>query len=347
METQLSSSIWAYLGRHKNVVSKQFFQPTDPTNLEVKPRFQRGKPAGSRDASRIEASKRLVLRLLAGVLRLPWARGRVTISEFVYRLLSPQNSMVEMRINHLPLTVDLAEQEARYIYFGAFECNEIEFMQRWVKPGDTVVDVGANIGYISAILAGAVGSKGKIYAFEPNPIIFPQLRTLAKASAGRIEAFQSAITDKSENGVTDFYIVSDHSMWSSTVIEGDGSGLDRIQVPSISLSEFIANGGLSRVDFIKIDVEGGEADVLRGASQFLTDGGKPIIMCELAASLVSVRTQSFAAVERLLVDFGYRAFLIAPGGKLSPMLLSELKQQTHTFNIVLLPATVRTEEALG
>jgi len=88
-------------------------------------------------------------------------------------------------------------------------------------------------------------------------------------------------------------------------------------------------------------------EVKPGFQDGIADGGKPIIMCELAASLLSVRTQSFAAVERLLVDFGYRAFLVAKGEKLSPMSLFELRQQTHTFNVVLPPSTVGNEEALA
>lgn len=289
--------------------------------------------------------KILFLRALASVLRLPWARGRVTISELFYRLLTPKRSVVEMRVNDLPVFVDLSQQEARYIFFGAFERNEVRFMRRWVKSGNIAVDVGANIGYLSAILAGAVGPNGKVYAFEPNPVVFPHLSNLAEASRGAIEAVCSAVTDQTDNDLTHFYVSADHSMWSSTMAECAGSSAGKIDVPAISLSDFFRQKSISKVDFIKIDVEGGEVGVLRGLHQFLMAGERPTIMCEVAAGVAALRAHSCAAVERLLLDFEYRAFLIVNGGRLIPTSLKEIERQAVTANLVLLAASVRYDHA--
>jgi FkbM family methyltransferase len=291
--------------------------------------------------------RRLFLRALAAVLRSPLARGRVTISEFFYRRLPPKSSIVEMRVNDLPVLVDLSQQEARYIYFGAFERDEVRFMRRWVKSGNIALDVGANVGYLTAILAGAVGPKGKVYAFEPNPVVFSQLRVLADASQGAIEAFRYAVTDEvgNEPAVTRFYVSPDHPMWSSTMAECAESSSGEIEVPAISLSEFCGQNELARVDFIKIDVEGGEAGVLRGMHRFLVNGGRPAIMCEVASGVDAIRAQSLAAVEKFLLEFDYAVFQIANRGNLTPTSLKEIERQSVTVNLVFLPASVRSGQS--
>ena len=107
-------------------------------------------------------TQRALLRMLSTVLRLPGMRGRITISELAYKYFPLGNPIVQLNVNGIPVTLDLSQKELRYIYFGAYERNEVGFLQKWLKPGDVVIDVGANVGYLSAIMAGIVGSEGKV-----------------------------------------------------------------------------------------------------------------------------------------------------------------------------------------
>ena len=286
-----------------------------------------------------ERFKHAVLRLLSSVLRLPLMRGRVTISEFFYRLLNPRASVAEMRVGGLPVHVDLSQQEARYIYFGAFERREVEFVRRTVKAGDVAVDVGANVGYISAVLAAA-GCE-RVYAFEPNPQVFARLKLLAQASHGTIEAFPYAVTDEagSKIAAAHFYVVPGHDMWSTTIGETGTPNAKEIVVPAVSLSDFFHARGISKINFVKIDVERGEAAVLAGMHRLLAAGHKPVIMCEIAADDGTVRRQSLAAVEKLLTDFKYCAHSIGVRGRLVLMSLMEIKELSTTTNLVFLPVS--------
>src|SRR5262245_62804722 len=121
-------------------------------------------------------TRRILLGALSTILRLPVMRGRISISELAYKHFSLGNPIVQMNVNGIPVTLDLSQKELRYIYFGAYERNEVDFLQRWLRCGDVVIDVGANVGYLSAVMAGIVEPEGKVYAFEPNPSMIVELK---------------------------------------------------------------------------------------------------------------------------------------------------------------------------
>ncbi len=281
-----------------------------------------------------DAIKRSVLRGLAFFLRWPFVRGRVTVFELVYRLLNPKNTIVELQFNGLPVTIDLRELESRYLYYGAYELCELRFIKKHVKAGGTVVDVGANVGYLAAALARAVGPTGKVYAFEPNPVSFSSLQKLAAKSRGVIEVFQLAVADQHAGNTIRFYVSKDHPMWSSTMYGYSES--EAIEVGTTSLSDFFARNKL-KVDFIKIDVEGGEAAVLRGLSQYLLNGGRPSMLCEIAVVESGVQAETLQELNRLVGEFAYQIFIFDKNGSTKETSLDEIRMQSRTFNVVLLP----------
>jgi FkbM family methyltransferase len=151
-----------------------------------------------------------------------------------------------------------------------------------VGPGDTVLDVGANVGQYAALLAGMVGRDGRVLAFEPVPRTF---RVLASVVAGlelsNVETVQLALADV--DGTACF----------TEVLDADGlpdSGLahlavptDRttVEVPVARLDSLCAESlTVDACPFLKIDVEGAELLVLRGASAFL-ETRRPLILVEI------------------------------------------------------------------
>jgi FkbM family methyltransferase len=191
-----------------------------------------------------------LLRGLAATLKLPFARGRITISEAAYRLLKPDYSLVTMMVGDYPITVDLSQPELRYIYFGAFEQSECRFLRQYLRKDDIVADVGANVGYSSAIILGEIGKRGRLYAFEPNPQVYKFLQPLEKASSGVMKAFQLAVcaqTSGTNGGQVKLFINSQHSMWSSTIEDFAGTKNPNILlIDTISLSDFFKKIALKR-----------------------------------------------------------------------------------------------------
>lgn len=262
--------------------------------------------------------KRAILHGFSMLCRLPIMRGRITISEWLYRLCRPASTVVRMGIGSMRVELDLSEIESRYIYFSAYEREEVRFLRRWLAPGDVAIDVGAHVGYLSAVMASAVGSSGRVYALEPDPRNYGRLETLAASSRGVVHAYHIAVTDTSTRPFL-LYPHPTHSMWSTSVGVPEKERVERICVDAISLDDFIALHTLARIDLVKIDVEGSEPKVLRGMQGFLATGARPAVLCELVPKLYTRLGVSTEEVVDLLLRHGYRMF--------TPMRFVEISSQ--------------------
>lgn len=168
---------------------------------------------------------------------------------------------------------------ARLILMGELEVYVQEALRRTVPPGGTVYDVGANIGFFSLLAARFAGAGGRVLAFEPVPAVAELVREAAQRSglADRVEVLAQAVADVS--GTQDLYVVADAS-WSHLASRGNpGGAVQTIAVPVVTLDEVVA-GGAPPPDVVKLDVEGSEGDVLRGAREVLR-AHRPALIVEL------------------------------------------------------------------
>jgi len=187
-------------------------------------------------------------------------------------------------------------------------------LRHLVRPGDLVYDVGANLGLYTRFLVTALGA-GRVVAFEPsadNRILLAQNLALAGIEA-RVTVLPSAIADT--DGTAEFQ-VDDRQSTSGTLsrVTGGGPSVGRsnlglgpltAQVACRSLDSLVAEG-LPKPDVIKVDVEGAEALLLRGACDLLRGTG-PRLLIELHGAEVT------REVLPILADLGY-----ACAGKVSP-----------------------------
>lgn len=143
---------------------------------------------------------------------------------------------------------------------GYWEMWTTEAMMTVVKPGATVVDVGANLGYFTLLLAELVGPEGHVHAFEPNPAIAARLRKSVAVNGfgGRATVHQLALGD--HHGLAGFEIAPGEPGGGHVVDHREG--MDSVPVSRLDGMEIIP-------DFIKIDAEGAEAAVWRGLAGIL------------------------------------------------------------------------------
>ncbi|HYH81620.1 MAG TPA: FkbM family methyltransferase, partial [Longimicrobium sp.] len=159
-----------------------------------------------------------------------------------------------------------------YFHHRGYEAETVALFAGALRPGGTVVDVGANHGYFTVLAAALVGPAGRVEAFEPNPAVADALgEVLARNDvAGRVQVHRVALSDR--EGHAEFFVsvspvndglssllVSDDAV-AHGVIRADHS----IRVPTLTFDAFAERAGLGRVDLLKIDVESAEALVLRG-----------------------------------------------------------------------------------
>ncbi len=142
----------------------------------------------------------------------------------------------------------------------------------FVKPGMTIVDIGANIGIYTQYLAAIAGRNGSVYAFEPSKVNCARLRGNVQ-SHHNVTIVEAAVGERS--GTAGLYLSDktnvDHRMYDS------GDGREKVNVALVKLDEYFPVG--TRVDFIKIDVQGHEYSVLKGATRLF--GDNPQIACLL------------------------------------------------------------------
>jgi FkbM family methyltransferase len=182
---------------------------------------------------------------------------------------------------------------------GVYDLPLTEALTRLADRGETVLDVGANIGYASLVLARAVGPAGRVICFEPNPALLPTLRANVanwrSLSAAPIQIENVAISDSDGDGILGFPEDYAHNQGLAS-LESAAHGIP------VSLRR-LDSLKLTSVGVMKVDVEGHEAGVFSGASGLLA--GKRI------RDIVFEEHDAFPArSQRILLEYGYQIFRI-------------------------------------
>ena len=139
------------------------------------------------------------------------------------------------------------------------DLDEIRILKELLKEGDYVLDIGANIGFYGRILSNLVGSSGMVYCFEPNRSNFNKLKGNV-SGLKNVKLFNNAVSDKSGtlNLYTSKLLNVDHRTYPI-------NNYDKIEeIEAVKIDELIRNGIISKVDLIKIDIQGYELQAFRG-----------------------------------------------------------------------------------
>jgi FkbM family methyltransferase len=199
----------------------------------------------------------------------------------------------------------------RYInYFPAdYEAENFSFLKQQVKPGNTVLDIGAHIGFFANITAQMVGNAGKVFAFEPTPSTYAMLQKMCadNNNTGIVTPVNKAVGK--EDGSITFYVSDDKiDNTNSTVGYREGSNHKPIDIPLTSVDNFVQQQGLQQVDFIKIDVEGAEYDTIRGAAETMQKF-KPACILAIHPKLIAAKGDRLEDIYDFAVNAGYRVMV--------------------------------------
>jgi len=160
---------------------------------------------------------------------------------------------------------------------GVWEPNTTHAIKQLIKPGDVVLDIGANIGYDTVIMSKLAGETGKVYAFEPTLHYFDVLnRTLAANKITNTQVFNFGLSDK--DAELEIYL----GQHSATIHETQYKDtLRKEKITLHTLDEVAAEEKWDKVDFIKLDVDGHEPAVLDGGWKTI-EKFSPIILLEVS-----------------------------------------------------------------
>lgn len=201
--------------------------------------------------------------------------------------------------NGLSYLLDISDYQQWLIYFG-FLNDRPDGLHGLVKPGFNIIDVGGNIGQTSMELSGMVSHNGRIWAFEPDPLNYSKFKThLELNDLPNIEAINKGLG--SHEHQARMMPKTEHNRGGSNVqLEDHGQG---VQVEITTLDRFVADRGI-RANLIKIDVEGYEMEVLKGAEGTLRSQ-RPILFVEVDDELLRAKGTSPSAVIAFVEALGY------------------------------------------
>jgi len=192
--------------------------------------------------------------------------------------------------------------------FGIWEPDLTEFISTRLKSGDRFVDVGANIGYFSALAARCVGSDGAVVAIEASPHVFDALQETVERNrhTQTVRAINKAAA--AERGTLTVYAGPAHNIGLTTTVKNRGFE-EQGAVDALPLDELLTPTELRTARLVKIDVEGGEDSVLAGMQSFLKvcrDDAE--ILIELSPLWWSDATKRPIDVLQPLFDAGFHAY---------------------------------------
>lgn len=182
--------------------------------------------------------------------------------------------------------------------------DESSFVRHLLKLGDNVIDIGANYGVYTLAMAKCVGPTGRVWAFEPASAT-AQLLAEAIAANGFTQVVLEKSAVSSSSG-TAHLSLNDNSELNALVASPSDSGLWET-VPVVTLDETVDRYGIQGIDFLKIDAEGEESSILRGAECFFSKFS-PLVQYEVKAGAV-LHTELADSFESL----GYRPYRLVPG----------------------------------
>ncbi|MFD4697780.1 FkbM family methyltransferase [Streptomyces niveus] len=205
--------------------------------------------------------------------------------------------------------VDTQDLIQRYLYmFGTWEPHMTRWLQARLSPGDTFIDVGANIGYYTVLASGLVGEGGRVVAVEASPDFHQRL--LAQVRLNRrdnVRAVNGAVSD--ERKTLTFVLASSANMGANSILPYDGPAESSFEVEAFPLGELVDEAEISTARVIKIDVEGAEGSVVRGMIP-LFDKLRPD--CEITVEVTPDRMAQLGdSAEELMQtmrDHGFHAY---------------------------------------
>jgi FkbM family methyltransferase len=195
-----------------------------------------------------------------------------------------------------------------------------------------VIDAGAHRGYYTLLASSILGNEGKVISFEPSPRERRWLGLHVKINGRKNVVIEKSALGSKE-GAAEFYLSLGHQTGCSSLRPPKGVKYNLpVKVPVVSLDQYSSVSGIPRIDFMKIDVEGAERDVILGGRNRLTRD-RPIVLCELS-DLRTLRW-NYRPVEtvKLLEKLDYHCYLIQPDGSLA----DHREKAVYEDNVLAIP----------
>lgn len=252
-------------------------------------------------------------------LRKPWHEKTKSLA---FRWTSLKSDWTES-ISRIPVPVRLPfgvwwmrrkDTLSELLLVGNFERGEIGFVQRFLQPGMAVLDLGAHHGLYTLLASERVGLRGRVIAFEPSSRERRALRLHVVMNMCRNVTIENVALGNENKRANLFIVEGSQTGCNSLRPPVAASATSPVPVSVRRLDDWLHSHKIDRVDFIKLDVEGAELDVLKGAAQLLQRRPRPVILAEVQ----DVRTLPWGYRAKEIIAYlgnrGYKWYGLSEGG---------------------------------
>jgi FkbM family methyltransferase len=215
------------------------------------------------------------------------------------------------QLEDFELLVFANEDVGRQIYlYKSYEPYETTFFKKSIRSTDVCFDIGGNIGYFSMLMS-KLANNGKVHVFEPIP-----LNASLIAVNANLNNFDNIIINNvavgSESGECQFSVSMD-SAYSSMKATGRIAEEKSITVPMITINDYLQANHVTKVDILKVDVEGAEGAIIDAASSLLRNTAtRPrIVLLELFDENLKPFGTTALTIVNQMIDYGYKAFVLS------------------------------------
>jgi FkbM family methyltransferase len=200
------------------------------------------------------------------------------LKKIIYRLLDIITFGKGIKRTFEGNTIRMPTRYYRYFPKG-YEKDNFLFINKHLRPGMTILDIGAHIGLMSIPFSKRTGPEGKVFAFEPTPTTVRVLEKTVKLNGGSNVSIEPYALSHKKGKLT-FHISENEVDNSNSLVNNKRTDRmeNAIEVDVSTIDDIVREKGLERIDFIKIDVEGAELQVLKGGDQTISKFRPPMIL---------------------------------------------------------------------
>ena len=216
---------------------------------------------------------------------------------------------------------------------GYYEPEVTRLIKEVLNPGDVIVDIGANVGVHTLVMAKEVGNKGKVYAFEPHPEISKRLLSNINLNKfNNVKVSNNALSNNT--GELDFFVHNPkrlHKGQSTFYKEHLDGEARKIKVEVDTLDNFAEKNKLKKINLIKIDTEGNDFKVLQGTEEVIKNFS-PNLIFEFEKDSWALADNSFDDAYNFLKDKDYEIYKICKNRKLKKINNTNYSNSMMTFS---------------
>lgn len=218
----------------------------------------------------------------------------------------------------------------RFLDYWGQDMGELRFLWKFLQPGMVFLDIGSYHGIYSLVAAKRLGGGGQIVAFEPSSREFDRLRLHLRWNGITTVHAESCAVGSSAAESAFFQITSGDATRGGLRPPASDDSVAETRVRTICLDPYLSSFPLDRVDLVKLDVEGGEMEALRGAHSMLTKL-RPMLICEVLDATTAVWGYEAREIIEYLRALGYAWFEFQEDGTIAPHVIQDHYPRVRNF----------------